>query len=76
VLKIKERKLDASISHELKGEFLLLCRPSLKTLIVDMTAWNFVTAADSARFSLPNEQCANMGIPSSLPECTKKCNPC
>lgn len=41
VLKLKERKLDASISHELKGEFLLLCRPSLKTLIVDMTAVEF-----------------------------------
>ncbi|MCX6138343.1 MAG: STAS domain-containing protein [Ignavibacteriales bacterium] len=41
VLKLKERKLDASNSHELKGEFLVLCRPSLKTLVVDMTAVEF-----------------------------------
>jgi anti-anti-sigma factor len=41
VLKLKERKLDASVSHELKGEFLLLCRPALKTLIVDLTAVEF-----------------------------------
>jgi hypothetical protein len=36
ILKIKERKLDASVSPELKGEFLVLC--------------NFVTAVASALF--------------------------
>jgi anti-sigma B factor antagonist len=41
VLKLNERKLDISISPELKGEFILLCRPSLKTLIVDLSGVEF-----------------------------------
>ena len=36
VLVVKERKLDVSVSPELKGEFILLCRPTVKTLIVDL----------------------------------------
>jgi anti-anti-sigma factor len=36
VLVVKERKLDVSVSPELKGEFILLCRPAVKTLIVDL----------------------------------------
>jgi len=41
ILKIKERKLDASVSPELKGEFLLLCTPATKNLVVDMTEVEF-----------------------------------
>lgn len=41
ILKINERKLDASISPELKGEFLVLCKPQLKELIVDLTKVEF-----------------------------------
>ncbi len=41
VLTLQERKLDVSVSPELKGEFILLCRPSLKSLIVDLTAVEF-----------------------------------
>ena len=41
VLKLKERKLDISISPELKGEFILLCRPALKMLIVDLSDVEF-----------------------------------
>lgn len=41
ILKIKERKLDASVSPELKGEFLLLCTPATKSLVVDMTEVEF-----------------------------------
>jgi anti-sigma B factor antagonist len=33
---LKERKLDSSIASELKGEFLLLCKPKVETLVVDM----------------------------------------
>jgi anti-anti-sigma factor len=40
-LTIKERKLDSSISPELKGEFLILCKPKLETLIVDLAAVEF-----------------------------------
>lgn len=41
ILKIRQRKLDASISPELKGEFLLLCKPQLKELIVDLSNVEF-----------------------------------
>lgn len=41
ILKINERKLDASISPELKGEFLVLCKPHLKELVVDLTKVEF-----------------------------------
>jgi anti-sigma B factor antagonist len=41
VLKLKERKLDISISPELKGEFILLCRPTLQMLIVDLSVVEF-----------------------------------
>jgi anti-sigma B factor antagonist len=41
ILKIHERKLDASISPELKGEFLVLCKPQLKELIIDLSEVEF-----------------------------------
>jgi anti-anti-sigma factor len=40
-LKLKEKKLDAAISSELKGEFLLLCKPKLEHLIVDLADVDF-----------------------------------
>jgi anti-sigma B factor antagonist len=41
VFKLKERKLDSVISSELKGEFLLLCKPKVNTLVVDMADVEF-----------------------------------
>ena len=41
VLKLKERKLDSSVSPELKGEFLILCKPKLQSLVVDLTDVEF-----------------------------------
>ena len=41
ILTIKERKLDASVSPELKGEFLLLCNGQTKNLVVDLTKVEF-----------------------------------
>ena len=41
VFRLKERKLDSSISPELKGEFLILCTPQLKELVVDLTDVEF-----------------------------------
>jgi len=35
-LTLKEKKLDSTISSELKGEFLILCKPKLNTLVVDL----------------------------------------
>ena len=41
VLKLKERKLDSSVSPELKGEFLILCKPKLQTLVIDLANVDF-----------------------------------
>ena len=40
-LKLKEKKLDAAVSSELKGEFLILCKPKLETLVVDLANVDF-----------------------------------
>ncbi len=40
-LKLKERKLDSSVSPELKGEFLILCNPKVKHLVVDLADVEF-----------------------------------
>ena len=40
-LKLKERKLDSTISSELKGEFLLLCKPKVDVLVVDLADVEF-----------------------------------
>jgi anti-sigma B factor antagonist len=42
VLTIKDKKLDSSISPELKAEFLILCKPkNCSVMIVDMKAVEF-----------------------------------
>lgn len=41
ILRIKESRLDAAVSAELKGEFLILCTPETKELVVDMTDVEF-----------------------------------
>jgi anti-anti-sigma factor len=40
-LKLKEKKLDSAISPQLKGEFLILCKPKVETLIVDLADVDF-----------------------------------
>jgi len=40
-LLLKERKLDSSVSSELKSEFLVLCKPKAETLTVDLTDVEF-----------------------------------
>lgn len=35
-LRLKEHKLDSTVSPELKGEFLILCKPKVQTLTVDL----------------------------------------
>ena len=40
-LKLHERKLDSSVAPELKGEFLLMCKPKVDTLIIDLAEVEF-----------------------------------
>ncbi|MBW7889277.1 MAG: STAS domain-containing protein [Bacteroidetes bacterium] len=56
VLKLKERKLDMSISPELKGEFILLCRPPLKSLIVDLTDVEFCDSSGLGALLIADRQ--------------------
>jgi anti-sigma B factor antagonist len=41
IFKLKERQLNSSISAELKGEFLILCRPKLHSLVIDLSEVDF-----------------------------------
>ena len=41
VLKLKEKRLDAAIAPELKGEFLILCSGTVKELVVDLADVEF-----------------------------------
>ena len=41
IIKLRERKLDASISPELKGEFLLLAKPKVDVLLIDLAEVEF-----------------------------------
>jgi anti-anti-sigma factor len=40
-LVLHERKLDSAIAAELKGEFLLLCKPKVETLTIDLAEVEF-----------------------------------
>jgi anti-anti-sigma factor len=40
-LKLKEKKLDSTIAPELKGEFLLICKPKIEKLVIDLAEVDF-----------------------------------
>ncbi|HUI63243.1 MAG TPA: STAS domain-containing protein [Bacteroidota bacterium] len=40
-LKLKQKKLDSSIAPELKGEFLLICKPKVESLVIDLGEVDF-----------------------------------
>jgi anti-anti-sigma factor len=40
-IRLRGRKLDSTVSSELKGEFLLLCKPKVESLIVDLDQVDF-----------------------------------
>jgi anti-anti-sigma factor len=41
ILKVHDKKLDAAVSPDLKGEFLVLCTAQLKELIIDLSTVEF-----------------------------------
>jgi anti-sigma B factor antagonist len=61
LLVLKERKLDMSISPELKGEFILLCRPQLKTLIVDLSDVEFCDSSGLSALLIADRQLRQHG---------------
>jgi anti-anti-sigma factor len=51
VLTIHERKIDATVSAELKAEFLVLCKPkTVKKLIVDLAEVQFCDSSGLSAF--------------------------
>jgi anti-anti-sigma factor len=61
VLVLKERKLDVSVSPELKGEFILLCRPQLKTLVVDLSDVEFCDSSGLSALLIADRQMRQHG---------------
>ncbi|HEX9657130.1 MAG TPA: STAS domain-containing protein [Bacteroidota bacterium] len=41
IFRLKERKLDSSVSPLVKGEFLILCKPKVEHLVIDLTDVEF-----------------------------------
>jgi anti-anti-sigma factor len=72
VLKLKERKLDVSVSPELKGEFILLCRPTLKSLVVDLTDVEFCDSSGLSALLIAERQMRGHGGKVSLVGIHKK----
>jgi len=72
VLKLNERKLDVSVSPELKGEFILLCRPTLKSLVVDLTDVVFCDSSGLSALLIAERQMRGHGGKVSLVGVHKK----
>ena len=72
VLKLKERKLDVSVSPDLKGEFILLCRPTLKSLVVDLTDVEFCDSSGLSALLIAERQMRGHGGKVSLVGVHKK----
>ena len=58
---LKERKLDVSVSPELKGEFILLCRPQLKSLVVDLSDVEFCDSSGLSALLIADRQMRQHG---------------
>ena len=61
VFSLQERKLDVSISPELKGEFILLCRPTLRTLVVDLSEVEFCDSSGLSALLIAERQMRQHG---------------
>lgn len=72
VIKLRERKLDVSVSPELKGEFILLCRPTLKSLVVDLTDVEFCDSSGLSALLIAERQMRGHGGKVSLVGVHKK----
>jgi anti-sigma B factor antagonist len=61
VLRLKERKLDASISPDLKGEFLILCDGKTKHLILDLTDVEFCDSSGLSALLIAERKMRELG---------------
>jgi anti-anti-sigma factor len=61
VFKLKDKKLDATISPELKGEFLILCSGQTKQLILDMSNVEFCDSSGLSALLIAERKMRELG---------------
>jgi len=61
IFKLKEKKLDATVSPELKGEFLILCSGQTKQLVVDMTDVEFCDSSGLSALLIAERKMRELG---------------
>lgn len=61
IFKLKEKKLDATISPELKGEFLILCSGQTKQLIIDMSDVEFCDSSGLSALLIAERKMRELG---------------
>jgi anti-anti-sigma factor len=60
-IKIRERKLDSSVSPELKGEFLILCKPKTDSLIIDLEDVEFCDSSGLSALLIAERKMREVG---------------
>ncbi len=66
IVTIKDHKLDATISSELKAELLILCQPPLQNLIIDLSQVDFCSSHGLRALLIANRQMRACGGKLSL----------
>ncbi|MBE0557834.1 MAG: STAS domain-containing protein [Proteobacteria bacterium] len=61
IFRLKEKKLDATISPELKGEFLILCSGQTKQLIIDVTDVEFCDSSGLSALLIAERKMRELG---------------
>ncbi len=72
VFKLKEKRLDTSISPGLKAEFLLLCKPDVKHLIVDLSAVEFCDSSGLSALLIAQRKVHEHGGTMTLAGCRRQ----
>jgi anti-anti-sigma factor len=68
---LKEKRLDATVSPALKAEFLLLCKPKVKNLVVDLSTVDFCDSSGLSALLIAQRQMNDHGGKVTLAGCKK-----
>jgi anti-anti-sigma factor len=71
-LKLKEKKLDSTVSPQLKGEFLILCKPKIETLVVDLADVDFCDSSGLSALLIADRKMKEHGGKVRLQNVNKK----
>jgi len=61
IFKLRERRLDATISSKLKGEFILICKPKMKELIIDLSDVEFCDSSGLSALLIAERKMREIG---------------